>query len=59
MVPVNDTINICGLSLTSDSSNNVVGPSPLTSPVYYGTLSGNFKATWDMQNIGVFGKIFY
>ena len=58
-IPTNDTVNVCGLSIVSDSTNNVVGPSPLATPVYYGTPSGNYKATWDMQNIGVFSEAIF
>ena len=56
-IPVNETLSVCNVFLSSDSSNNVVGPSPLAVPQYFGTPNyNNFKATWDMQNIGNFGS---
>ena len=55
-IPVNETLSVCNVFLSSDSSNNVVGPSPLAMPQYFGTPNYNFKATWDMQNIGNFGS---
>ena len=57
-IPVNETLSVCNVFMSSDSSNNVIGPSPLAVPQYFGTPNYNFKATWDMQNIGNFGSFF-